>query len=116
MEAFLRERGTPILVQKLARLFPLPPGVPRKFIKALASNPRFECQDLGGLVPTVQMRETPLPAEALSLAGPPPRGTGTLDRRWRLRASPQLTAITKTWLDRFLPSFHPMRMHMLEPQ
>ena len=58
MDVFLRARGTPILVQHLARECPLPEGVPGKYIKVLASDERFELQDLKGAKPMVQMRVT----------------------------------------------------------
>ena len=63
MDAFLRARGTPISVLQLEHECPLPVGITGKFIDALASDERFELQDLGRLVPMVQMRETPPEAE-----------------------------------------------------
>ena len=63
MDAFLRVRGTPIIVQQLARECPLPIGVPGKFLKVLSSDERFELQELGSSSPMVQMRQTPPMAE-----------------------------------------------------
>ena len=53
IEAFIRARGAPTFVGLLARMLPLPEGVPGKFIKVLASDERFELQDLNGTNPKV---------------------------------------------------------------
>ncbi|KAJ1493562.1 hypothetical protein T484DRAFT_1879183 [Baffinella frigidus] len=57
VDVFLRARGTPISVQQLAQVVPRPADLTGKFVKILASDERFQIQDLGTLLPMVQMRK-----------------------------------------------------------
>jgi len=64
-------RGTPITVQQLGKECPRPAALTGKLITVLASDERFQLQELGGDAPTVQMRGLG-PPETLS---PDPKAT-----------------------------------------
>jgi len=82
VDTFLRARGTPISVQQLAQAVPRP-DLTGKLITILASDARFQIQDLGSSVPMVQMRQ-PAPSIAKVRA----RWLSSVDAFLRARGTP----------------------------
>jgi len=66
--AFLRARGTPILVSQLGEEYPRPADLTGKLRKVLESDKRFQVHRAGRGDPTVQIRETP-PKEVTATGG-----------------------------------------------
>ncbi|KAJ1487961.1 hypothetical protein T484DRAFT_1784858 [Baffinella frigidus] len=81
VDAFLRARGTPISVQQLAQQCPRPAALTGRLIRILASDGRFQIQDLGSSAPTVGMRKTPQNSKARTKP-PPKRVKSPKTERW----------------------------------